>query len=261
MAEAEGDEDDVVREVDVVLCCYPDLFLAQFPLKPVYAEPPNVLSARFKPENRVLEMKVPLFRPAGSDTHPGMDEQRYSSTEVGPASALGAAFISNNTMYISPLEGVLQMRPNLKQFHDVKTENIEMSMDMDADEDEMEQEGPSSYPAPSSSMQQVQLKRKESEKAQSARLQSYSHLKQQEEGEMWRNLTVYPIGELHYSVLPLLPHSFLPVLRCTFIALFFLSFSFPSRVRTLHASSGSKESDAQFAEISGVAACLAAAES
>lgn len=191
------DEDEVIREVDVVLCDYPGLFLAQLPLKPVYAEPLSIQSARFKPDNRVLELKVPLFKPPGSDSHADMDGQRYISSEVVPSFVSGAGFISNNTMYISPVDGILQMRPNLKQFHDLKTENIEISMDMDMDVDD-EDEHESSAPVPANNhngMQQVQLKRKETERAQSARMQSYSFLKHQEEAEPWKNLHVHVIGK------------------------------------------------------------------
>lgn len=188
-----NDDDEVIRELDVVVCPYANLFLAQFPLKPVFADPLTIQSARYKPDNRQMELKVPLYKPPGSDSHGDLDAQRYASTEVNPTNSLGAAFISNNTMYISPLEGIFQLRPNLKQFYDTKTENVEYSMDMEEDEDgDKEAPGPSA--AGAGNMQQVQLKRKESERAQSARLQSFAHIKQQQELEAWRLLKVHPIG-------------------------------------------------------------------
>eukprot|EP01039_Chlorochromonas_danica_P001829 gene1829-1999_t len=189
-------EDQVIRELDVVICDQPGLFLAQFPLKPVYTEPLAVQSARYKPDNRILELTAPIYKPTGnSDNYSDLESQKLISSEVMTANKLAMGFISANTLYLNPIDGVFQMRPSLKQFCDSKTDHIEYSMDMEDEDEEMERESSAAQVNTStSSMQQIQLKRKESERAQSARLQSYSHLKQKEEAESWRNLKVFPIG-------------------------------------------------------------------
>ncbi|RYG94664.1 hypothetical protein EON65_57150 [archaeon] len=186
-------DDEVIREVDVVVCDYSEMFLTQFPTKPDYADLMPIQSAKYKPENRQLELRTPYFKSQSSDTPVDADGQAYISTEIVPMNSLGAGFISNNVMYIVPIEGIYQMRPSLQQYNKLKQEVVEPEDDMD-DED-MEEEAVESS-APNATMQQVQLKRKESEKAQSARMQSYSFLKQKEEAEAWRKMTVFPIGML-----------------------------------------------------------------
>eukprot|EP01031_Cornospumella_fuschlensis_P035199 gene35199-42636_t len=184
-------EDEVIREVEVVVCDYSDMFLAQFPTKPDYADLMTIQSAKYKPENRLLELRTPYYQSQTQDVAVESDGQAYISTEIVPMNSLGAGFISNNVMYIVPIEGIYQMRPSLQQYNKLKQETVELEDDMDEEEMEEDAAEPS---APNATMQQVQLKRKESEKAQSARMQSYTYLKQKEEGEAWRKMTVFPIG-------------------------------------------------------------------
>lgn len=185
------DVDEVIREIDVYVVDELELFLTQFPLKPVYAEVPHVSSAKYKPKHHKLELSVPYPHNiqqnfdtfCEKETH-----QKLVSSEILQSNCLGAAFINNDRMYIAPVQQVLQMRPVMKQSHQsMKIEDMD-----DYSDDEIE--GEENVNTKENDVQQIQLKRKESERAQSARLQSYSYIKQQEDLEPWHLMKVYPIG-------------------------------------------------------------------
>ena len=202
-------EDEVIRELDVfVTNDQLRLYLAQFPLKPVYSDPVQVKSTKYKPNHHILELTVPYANNVQQNFDSNMENdttQRYVSQEIVQNNCLATAFISQDVMYISPIDKVLQFRPSLKQSNGLtKLEAMEMTQDIDGYDDE-EDDAPLSRGKASSSgaaenVQQVQLKRKESERAQSARLQSYSYLKQQEENEPWLAMKTHPIGKLAFHV-------------------------------------------------------------
>ncbi len=191
--------DEVIREIDVYVTneSFP-LYLAQFPLKPVYADPLNAKSAKFKQQHHHVELHVPYTSQiSASFDNSNMQSdnfQKYISHLVTPHNALATGFIAEDTLYLSPVSQTLQFRPSLKQSNGLtKLEAMEVTQDIDAYEEEEAAGSGSSHTT--ENVQQVQLKRKESERAQSARLQSYSHLKQQLEAEPWRGMKVYPIGK------------------------------------------------------------------
>jgi len=187
-------EDEVIRELDVYVVDELELFLTQFPLKPVYADLPHVSAARFKPKQHKLELTIPYPTSVQQnfdsfcqkETH-----QKLISTEVLQSNCLGAAFINNDRMFISPIKEVLQLRPVMKQSH--QSTKIE---DMDDYSDEENEADDGGNNKEKEDVHQIQLKRKESERAQSARLQSYSYIKQQEDLEPWHLMKVHPIGML-----------------------------------------------------------------
>lgn len=221
-------DDEVIREVEVVVCDYSEMFLMQFPTKPDYTTLMPIHSAQYKPENRSLELRTPYLQHS-QDMPVESDGQAYISTEIVPMNSLGAGFISDNVMYIVPIEGIYQMRPSLQQYSKLKHETVELDDDMD--EEDMEEEAVETS-APNASMQQVQLKRKETEKAQSARMQSYTYLKQKEEAEAWRKMTVFPIGRCRNN-----DFNSLVNLRYCLLCLY------------IHGIVGSEESDEMFEEI------------
>jgi hypothetical protein len=66
--EALNGGDEIIREMDVyVTDAAIDLYLLQFPLKPVYADAPNVSIARFKPNHKKVELEVPYPEAMVSD--------------------------------------------------------------------------------------------------------------------------------------------------------------------------------------------------
>jgi hypothetical protein len=201
MSHVHADEDDeVIREIDVYVTNegFP-LYLAQFPLKPVYADPLNVKSAKYKQHHHHIELHVPYSNQITSSFESSNMQsdnfQKYVSHVVSSQNTLASGFIAEDTLYLSPISQTLQFRPSLKQSNGMtKLEAMEITQDIDAyEEEEAAAAGTSS--ANAENVQQVQLKRKESERAQSARLQSYSYLKQQLEAEPWRGMKVFPIGK------------------------------------------------------------------
>ena len=85
-------------------------------------------------------------------------------------------------MYINSICEVLQCRPT---FRDLSPPN-------DASDSEAEGSREDNSDGEDVALQQVALKRKESEKAQAIRLQSYSHVRAQEDAEEWSQLKIYP---------------------------------------------------------------------
>lgn len=180
-------DDDVVREIDVYITEDLDLYLTQFPLKPVYADQVEINSAIFKPKHKKLELDVPYSSEAlrSFENHPDVKHQKYVSSIVAQNICLGAGVIHNNALHITPITSVLQMRPSFKNLQS-RGESVEDIIDD-------EHEGPEIASA-DSGLQHVQLKRKESERAQSARTQSYTYIQAQEDQEPWYSLKVHEIG-------------------------------------------------------------------
>jgi hypothetical protein len=225
------EEDEVVRELDVHLNEDLELYLAQFPLKPVYSNPINVSSVRYKPNHHKVELNVP-YPPSiqqslakeqsmlsVNNSSQGV-EQKMSSTEIKQENPLMIGFIQNNNFYLSPVNHVLKFHPQMNTSLSMLKNNMEILMDSDdiaadpdlAGIDMMDDDGENSSKVAAGfggeNVKQIQLKRKESERAQNARLQSYSHIKQQEELEQWIALKPFPIGKC--SLLAILsPLSFL----------------------------------------------------
>lgn len=185
--------DEVIREIDVYLTDDLQLYLAQFPMRPVYQEPPQIKSARLKPKCNKMELCVPY--PSGMqrsvDLPPAERMQKFVSSEVRLNQNLAAGFIFENSMIIAPIQSVLQFRPGLIPAGGggatmPRTEVVEMGPQDNDTLLETEE---------NDTIQQIQLKRKETERTQAARLKSYAYLKQQAELEPWQDLNVYPIGE------------------------------------------------------------------
>lgn len=179
--------EEVIREIDVYITEDLNLYLTQFPLKPVYSDPIEVDAALFKPNHKKLELTVP-YSPAvlqSFENHRGPKSQKYSSSTVAQNVCLGAGVIANNALHITPITNVLQMRPSFKNLQS-RGETVEDMIDVE-DEAGNESDG--------DGLEHVQLKRKESEKTQSSRAQSYSYLQSQEDAESWYALQVHDIGK------------------------------------------------------------------
>ncbi len=204
-------DDEVVREIDVFITEDIDLYLTQFPLKPVYADPIEVKSAIFKPKHKVLELTIPFSDAAlrSFESHNNTTKnQKYTSSAVAQKVCLGAGVISGNALHITPITSVLQLRPSFKN---VQTRG-EQTEEMFDEEKEEVQDGDGKN---GDGLQHVQLKRKESERSQNARTQSYSFLQSQEEQEAWYSLKVHDIGE-SYSILVVVNMFLRTVLRGLF---------------------------------------------
>lgn len=115
------DNNDVVRELDVYLTNKIDLFLLQLPLKPCYVDPPEVVSARYKPENRLLELQ-------GDSSIPYLHSSKLSNKK----SNLAVGVIKNNEMHITSIQDVFQLRPSFQ--HLQQDNELESFIDIDEDE-------------------------------------------------------------------------------------------------------------------------------
>jgi hypothetical protein len=89
LVDPSGEEDVVVRELDVCVSSALDLYLLQLPLKPCYIDTPNIYEAKMKPNSKVLEV-------VGDDTIP-----KLSSTSVTPRTSLGLGIVKNNKLHIT----------------------------------------------------------------------------------------------------------------------------------------------------------------
>ena len=181
-----GGDDDIIRELDVYITDSAlDIFLLQFPLRPIYAEPPHIQAARFKPNHKRIEVEIPFNsnNPAMGGDH-GQINQKFHSATVARGTCLAAAVIRDGAMHMTYLQEVLQLRPSFKSMQTHAWENVESMSD---DEREIVKETP---------VEQIQMKRRESESNQSARTQSYAHLQMEEEKEQWHRLQVHPAGNL-----------------------------------------------------------------
>jgi DNA-directed RNA polymerase-3 subunit RPC5 len=181
---AGAEEDDVVvREMDVYVSDQVDLYLLQYTLRPANAPPLDVKHAQFKPKHKVLEVFA-----EHDAKRTGL--LKLASSSVSSKTSLGIAVLSDDAIHITPLQEVLQMRPVFRNLPNSNRGEEQGADGSGTDEDE-EQRNSSQRPV----LQQVLLKKKESDRAQSARVQSYSHLIAQEENEAFRKLDTYSIEE------------------------------------------------------------------
>lgn len=192
----ENEEDEVIREIDVYISDNLELYLAQFPLTPVYAEPLDINQARIKPKHGIVELISPIdpklvkvMRQNGSE----MTHQRFQSNEVPQNNNLSMGFITTqNSMVLSPVRKVLQFRPMMDKSKGILRADSQVDIGQEGDTEPVADDTDG---AGSDSMHQVLLQRKETERAQAARLQSYSYIKKQEESEPWIDLAVHSISE------------------------------------------------------------------
>lgn len=119
------DDNVVIRELDVYVSDTLALYLLQLPLKPCYCDPPEIYAAKFKPNNRVLEVE-------GDRTIPKL----ISSTTMTNA-ALGVGVIRDNAMHITPVRDVLLLRPSFDvlKARDEYVEDMSESDEEDASRD------------------------------------------------------------------------------------------------------------------------------
>mmetsp|Transcript_18630 Transcript_18630/g.18723 ORF Transcript_18630/g.18723 Transcript_18630/m.18723 type:complete len:222 (+) Transcript_18630:92-757(+) len=177
-------DDDVVREMDVYVADSLELYLLQFPLKPVYADLPNVTSGKIRPKHSRLELSVPYDKQLySSEPKPINKNQKFISSKVSMHSSLGIGVIRDGDIHITPMADLLQMRPSFKDLV-TQGEIVEQMDDSDDNDDEGLKE--------KKSVQQVQMKRKDNDKNQSVRSQTFANIQLEEESEPWHGLKIFP---------------------------------------------------------------------
>ena len=213
----DSEEDDpVVMELDVYLSkqLSDSLYLFQYPVRPAnmpYDEV-NHLSARMKPKQLKVEMELAMNTNCDNyDTSKGeqiainvdgadcgadayyksgkMDKQLLSSAPVGVDTkryAIGS--IRNGELHLTPLTGILQLRPNFSYLDRAEARQQKRNADHDGESSQDEDDVPVKVLAP-------KFAPKETEDAKAKRMASYEFLRNQEEDEQWVNLRYVPITD------------------------------------------------------------------
>jgi DNA-directed RNA polymerase III subunit RPC5 len=108
--------------------------MLQFPLRPVYADCPNITAAKFKPNHKCVELEVPydtsIFSADNYDNRPS--HQKLVSSEMDQKTCLSVAVIRDGELHVTPLQNVLQIKPS---FDNIKTREVTEEMSDDEDDD------------------------------------------------------------------------------------------------------------------------------
>ncbi|XP_041829010.1 DNA-directed RNA polymerase III subunit RPC5 [Melanotaenia boesemani] len=205
---ASGDDDDpIIEEIDVYLAkgLADKLYLFQFPVRPstMTYDDVNHLAAKIKPKQQRVELEMAIntmspnyCRSKGeqialnvdgtsydeTNTYAAkmMDKQTFSSIQATTnTSRYAAAVFRKGELHITPLTGILQMRPSFSYLDkaDNKTREREAANEGgDSSQDEAEEEAKAIT---------VRFARPESEQARQRRIQSYEFLQKKQAEEPW----------------------------------------------------------------------------
>ncbi|XP_028331725.1 DNA-directed RNA polymerase III subunit RPC5 [Gouania willdenowi] len=214
---SDDDDDPVVEEIDVYLAksLADKLFLFQYPVRPstMNYDDINHLAAKIKPkQQRVeLEMTVNTMSPnycrskgeqialnvdgttyEETNTYSGkmMDKQTFTSIQATTnTSRYAAAVFRKGELHVTPLAGILQMRPSFSYLDkaDNKTREREAANEGgDSSQDEAEEEAKAIT---------VRFARPESEQARQRRIQSYEFLQKKQAEEPWVHLQYHSVKD------------------------------------------------------------------
>lgn len=172
-----AEEDEVLREIDVVVSEFEGGSLLQFPLRPIFADSPQVADCRLKPVNKRLRMDV---------VH-GPYSQLHTSSVVCPDANLCVGVIRNGALHLSPLNTVFQMRPCFDEVLFDDEEEVEIPKEKLEDK--------------AAAIQQVHVRAKESDRARATKEQSYASVLKRAEEEPFHSLRVYPMNSEESSQL------------------------------------------------------------
>ncbi|KAK7134177.1 hypothetical protein R3I93_017550 [Phoxinus phoxinus] len=208
---ASGDDDDpIIQEIDVYLArsLVEKLYLFQYPVRPATMSYNNAthLTARIKPKQQKVELEVAMntmspnyCRSKGEqialnvdgttaeDTNvystKMMDKQAFSSIQATTnTSRYAAAVFRKGELHLTPLQGILQMRPSFTYLDKADTKHREREAANEA--------GDSSQDEAEEDVKQITVRfsRPESEQARQRRIQSYEFLQKKQAEEPWVHL-------------------------------------------------------------------------
>ncbi|XP_077102074.1 DNA-directed RNA polymerase III subunit RPC5 isoform X1 [Siphateles boraxobius] len=208
---ASGDDDDpIIQEIDVYLArsLVEKLYLFQYPVRPATMSYNNAthLTARIKPKQQKVEVEVAMdtmspnyCRSKGEqialnvdgttseDTNvystKMMDKQAFSSIQATTnTSRYAAAVFHKGELHLTPLQGILQMRPSFTYLDKADTKHREREAANEA--------GDSSQDEAEEDVKQITVRfsRPESEQARQRRIQSYEFLQKKQAEEPWVHL-------------------------------------------------------------------------
>ncbi|TNN03209.1 hypothetical protein fugu_000238 [Takifugu bimaculatus] len=215
---ASGDEDDpIIEEIDVYLAksLADKLYLFQYPVRPssMTYDDVNHLSAKIKPKQQRVELEMAIdatspnycrskgeqialnvdgaaYDETSTYSTKMMDKQTFSSIQATTnTSRYAAAVFHKGELHITPLTGILQMRPSFSYLDkaDSKTREREAANEGgDSSQDEAEEEAKAIT---------VRFSRPESEQARQRRIQSYEFLQKKQAEEPWIHLQYHGVKD------------------------------------------------------------------
>uniref|UniRef100_UPI0037E74202 DNA-directed RNA polymerase III subunit RPC5 n=1 Tax=Semicossyphus pulcher TaxID=241346 RepID=UPI0037E74202 len=215
---ASGDDDDpIIEEIDVYLAksLADKLYLFQYPVRPstMTYDDVNHLAARIKPKQQRVELEMAIntmspnycrskgeqialnvdgtaYDETNTYTAKMMDKQTFSSIQATTnTSRYAAAIFRKGELHVTPLTGILQMRPSFSYLDkaDNKTREREAANEGgDSSQDEAEEEVKAIT---------VRFSRPESEQARQRRIQSYEFLQKKQAEEPWAHLHYHGVKD------------------------------------------------------------------
>ncbi|XP_061562533.1 DNA-directed RNA polymerase III subunit RPC5 isoform X1 [Phycodurus eques] len=215
---ASGDDDDpIIEEIDVYLAksLAEKLYLLQYPVRPstMTYDDVNLLAAKIKPKQQRVELQMAMdtkspnycrskgeqialnvdgtgYEESNTYSVKMMDNQTFSSIQATTnTSRYAAAIFRKGELHVTPLTGILQMRPSFAYLDkaDNKTREREAANEGgDSSQDEGEEEAKAIS---------VRFARPESEQARQRRIQSYEFLQKKQAEEPWIHLQYHGIKD------------------------------------------------------------------
>uniref|UniRef100_A0A672M1F6 DNA-directed RNA polymerase III subunit RPC5 C-terminal domain-containing protein n=1 Tax=Sinocyclocheilus grahami TaxID=75366 RepID=A0A672M1F6_SINGR len=215
---ASGDDDDpIIQEIDVYLArsLVEKLYLFQYPVRPASMSYENVthLAARIKPKQQKVELEVAMdtmspnycgskgeqiaLNVDGTSSEDSnvystkmMDKQTFSSIQATTnTSRYAAAVFHKGELHLTPLQGILQMRPSFTYLDKADTKHREREAANEA--------GDSSQDEAEEDVKQITVRfsRPESEQARQRRIQSYEFLQKKQAEEPWLHLHYHGVKD------------------------------------------------------------------
>uniref|UniRef100_A0A7N8X778 Polymerase (RNA) III (DNA directed) polypeptide E n=1 Tax=Mastacembelus armatus TaxID=205130 RepID=A0A7N8X778_9TELE len=210
---ASGDDDDPIIEEGVANHIF--VILTQYPVRPATMTYDDVshLSAKIKPKQQRVEVEMAIntmspnycrskgeqialnvdgttYDETNTYSVKMMDKQTFSSIQATTnTSRYAAAVFRKGELHITPLTGILQMRPSFSYLDkaDSKTREREAANEGgDSSQDEAEEEAKAIT---------VRFARPESEQARQRRIQSYEYLQKKQAEEPWVHLHYHSVKD------------------------------------------------------------------
>ncbi|XP_039630518.1 DNA-directed RNA polymerase III subunit RPC5 [Polypterus senegalus] len=214
---ASEDDDPVVQEIDVYLAksLAEKLYLFQYPVRPSMMTYDDVthLSAKIKPKQQKVEIEMAMdtmnpnycrskgeqiaLNVDGTGMEEGntystklMDKQVFSSIQATTStSRYAAAIFKKGELHVTPLHGILQLRPSFSYLDKADSKHREREAANeggDSSQDEAEED-----------VKQITVRfsRPETEQARQRRIQSYEFLQKKQAEEPWVHLHYYGLKD------------------------------------------------------------------
>lgn len=215
---ASGDDDDpIIEEIDVYLAksLADKLYLFQYPVRPsnMTYDDVNHLAAKIKPKQQRVELEMAMntmspnycrskgeqialnvdgtaYEETNTYSAKMMDKQTFSSIQATTnTSRYAVAVFRKGELHVTPLTGILQMRPSFSYLDkaDTKTREREAANEGgDSSQDEAEDDVKAIT---------VRFARPESEQARQRRIQSYEFLQKKQAEEPWIHLHYHGVKD------------------------------------------------------------------